>query len=697
MVTASPLNIALTGLRVAQSQIAVASGNIANVSTDGYTRKHLNQYSATLGSEGAGAAVGLVERRINEILVKDYRKQISTATGLQTTSAYLDKVQELQGTPDSEQSISAYVGRLKDSFVQLANAPENAFALTSVYSQAQQIVSKFKNLSDSILQMRNNAQSEMKQSVDKVNALTSQIAELNKAIKTAVSQLRSTADLEDQRDLAIRNLAEEMDVTTFKDQTGVVSVMTRNGQVLADIDQTKLYFDPVALGNGNYYPATAAAIRLGNPMTGTDITTDSTLGGRLGALRTLRDETLPTYSAQLDELSHKMAMRFDSEGLTLFTKANGTIPANTPAGYAGFAHDMVVNPAIVDDRTLIRKGTNPASTVQEGSGEVLRKIIEFTFGNTEYQEALGDEDISNPVPTLFTTLGLTGQARLVGDKNVQALGALEDSPFINPGTQDTFTLQVGAGLPQTITITAGMTASTLVTAINAAFPGMAQLGTGGELILTANDTLTIGAGTLGSVGLEELGLEAGVTAASPPSFQIAVGNNNLSTITVTSTDTSTTLLAKLNALVGVDASLTADGYLRIVPEEGGDITLIDGLAAPLAALGIVVTDIPHASFNVNNLGPGANLNGSIQNSKSLMDYSTQMVSNQAQAASINQTALTTETNYKSALEKQVLDTSGVNLDEEMAQLITIQTAYSASARTISVVQQMLDQLFQAVG
>lgn len=700
MTTVSPLSIALTGLKVAQAQLAVTSNNIANVSTDGYSRKILHQTTAVIAGEGAGAQVGNIARRINDILVKDYRTQLSLTTGLQVRANYMNKIQELHGPPDAEQAISNDIARLKDSFAQLANAPENPYSLSDVYNKAKKVVERFENFSDTLTEMRNSAQSEMSQSVSTINSLSEQIAELNQSIKVATSQNRPTADMEDQRDLAVRELAKEVDVSYFRTDANVLVVMTRNGQLLADTQPVKMYFTPVAVGPGSYYPASANAVRLGNPTTGVDLTAEATLGGRLGELCTLRDETLPTYQAQMDEMAHKMATRMDAQGLRLFTMPDGTIPADNPQNYVGFSSDMIVNPAITSDITLIRKGTNPASTVQDGSNELIRKIVEFAFGSVDHQEARGTVDISQTlpsVPTLFTTLGLTGRARVLGDANVAALSPLDSSPFIESGTNDTFTLQVGAAPASTITITAGMTPNQLVSAINVAFPGMAQLGTGGELILTANEDITIGGGTLGANGLRELGLETGVTAAENPSFQIALGNNSLTTIEITPTETAATLLAKINAIAGLDASLTLPGgALLIVPEDGGDITLVDGLNGPLNALGVVVNDIEHAGFRITGLGPGGNLNGQIQTGNSIHDYATQAVSVQSLDATNNDVSLSTEDNYRAALEKQLLDSSGVNLDEEMALLVSIQTAYNASARTVGVVQQMLDELMNTI-
>ncbi|NBX66751.1 MAG: flagellar hook-associated protein FlgK [Proteobacteria bacterium] len=692
MASVNPLNIALTGLKVAQSQIAVTSNNVANVSTEGYTRKTVQQYSTVLGDDPTGVETGVIRRTIDEILLRDYRTQISSTSALETRAKYLDQIQDFHGPPDSEQSITAFMDQLKAAFAQLSNQPESPYLLTAVYSKAEQLVEKFSGFSDRLQEMRNNAQSTISESVSKINTLTRQIADLNLSIKVATTQGRTTAALEDQRDEAVKALAQEMDISYFKTPEGVLVVQTKEGQALADTSPISVTFNQVPVGPGSYYPVSANPVMLGHPVTGINLSDIDTLGGRLGELIRLRDETLPTYQAQADELAHKMAMRFSSQGLDLFTMPDGTIPANTPTSYVGFSTDMVINPSITTDKTLIRKGTSTASTVQQGSSELLRKIVEFTFGSVEYQRAQGTVNISNTVPTLFTTLGITGQARVVGTTNISALGSLDSSPYINPPTDDDFTIQVGVGAPQTIVITAGMNASGLVSAINTAFPGMAQLGSGGELILSATDNITIGAGTLLTAGLSELGLTAGVTTASPPSFSISAGQNTPSTIQILSTDTTTQLLSKLNAVAGITATLTVGGFLNIEPTEGGDLSLTDGIGAPLQALGVTVADVPHASFNVNNLGPGANLGGEVSGALTLQNYVSQMVSLQSQEANNTDTLFTSEDNYRAVIQTEYMSVTGVNVDEEMANLINIQAAYNAASRTIQVANEMLNEL-----
>lgn len=791
------IGIGLSGLRANQSALAVVSNNLANASTEGYSRKELPRETQLLEGRGYGVKTMLLRRTINEYLQRDVWAQQSAATGLETRRTYLNQVQDFHGDPSANSSISADINNLKTSFQSLSVRPEDTLQLNMTYTAAVRVAKRFNDFSEKITQMRNDVQAEMGQSIANINSLLKQIATFNQQIQSASGLGLSSADIADQRDLAVKNLAKEISISTYKRDDGTLQILSSTGNDLASTTAETLVFIPQTLGTGSYYPTSAGAVYI-NSNTGPNLTEETNLGGRLGQLINLRDETLPTYQAQIDELAHKLATRLSSQGLELFTNQDGTIPANTPSAYVGFSASLRVNPDITADKTLLRKGTGASSIVQNGGVDVIRRVLDYGFGNVAYQQALGSVDLRTTAPqvkikgtediaalggldasstnitsgsadTFTLTVGGTGpttitiggahtatdlvnsintafsglaslnsdgqlvlqsastitigagtlgsaglgdlgltagtytqnlhsyldlepEARVVGGADVQALGTLANSTEINPGSADTFSIQLGSGTAVNITIGATDTAADLVTSINTSFPGLASIGAGGQLILSDNQAITIAAGTLGASGLAELGLTAGATSAVNPSFTIATGLNEATTIEITPTETATTLLAKLNAVTGVTASLDSSGFLKIIPTEGGNLSLIDGLGSPLAALGIARSEIEHAAFNTSSLGPNSDLDGRVLSSKTLFDYATQMVSVQSQDASITQTELDSANTFKSQLEMQFTNQSGVNVDEEMANLITLQTAYNASANAIRIAQKMLDQL-----
>lgn len=681
------LSTSLSALTLLNQQIDVTSGNIANASTEGYTRKQLPQHTDV---RGEGVVAGLLRREMNIILQRDLFTQTSQSSALATKSRYFDLIQNFHRAPEDNLSITAEMGKLEDSFAEFANTPESTPLLDNVYQQADYVVERMNGFSNLLTEMRNDAQNEMDQVITRVNEVIKNLAELNVAIKVEFVNGRSTATLEDQRDVLLKELAGEIDISYYETTDKVVQVATRSGAPLVDTQPRTLLFNPDPIGPQTYYPNSVSGVFVDIP-TGPDLAAAPNLGGRLGSLIELRDSTLPQYHAQLDELAHKTATRFAEAGLQLFTTPSGTIPANTPVDYAGFSAEIQINPDVMVDRSLIRSGTT-GTVEQAGSSTVPRRVLEYVFGDKARMEALGNQDISVP-GTLFATLGIDAKAEFIGTQNVQSLGVLHNSPDINVAS-DTFSIQLGAAPAQNILINPADTATDLVATINGLFPGMASIGPSNQLVLEGNEDITIANVSMTPAGLNELGITLGTTTAKNPSFKLGVGIAEAVEIEILPTDTGADLVTKINTLVPeVTASLDGSGFLQIVPDNGGDITLQEGLGKPIAALGLQLSEIDHTPFNVTNLGSGANINGRISTAQTLQEYAEFMISIQSADASDNKAKTETEEVYRNTLETELQNITAVNLDEEMANMIQIQTAYTASSKAIATVNQMLDDLF----
>lgn len=751
----SGLDAALSGLRVAQKQLDVISNNVANVSTEGYTRKLLPQETAVLLGQSAGVRSNPIIRRVDLNVERDVWTQVSATEFFNVQASYLNQVQEFHGPPDKELSVAAEIARLRDSFVKLSNQPDNDLLLNETVGGAVAVASKLNDFSALLTRMRNDAQDQARISVDKANALLSQIAELNKQIKANISLGRTSAALEDQRDIAINSLSAEIEITFFTRGDGVLVVQTKQGQQLADQDATKLFFDPNPVGATSAYPATAAGLYIGgdpNQITTAFDITQIDVGGKLGAYFDLRDETLPKYQAQLDELAHKLALRMEAQGVRLFTNANGNVPPDTapilnppgpltPVPYVGFASEIRVSEAIRNDPSLLRNSTLNGVTVQNGSSEFLRRVVEFGFGEYEYLQAQGsvNANVSGIPDTLQNIFGLNPQAQIVGKVDIRSLSngiplnQAPGHPFLpvsGPPLLDDFTISINGGPVQTIDLTAVDAAYPVPPALNGAdalvsylnndvfatalgltpAEASAQLNQFGQLVITSQYTVVLdasGPGGMGDDGLEFLGLEAGTTAQTSPYFDLQVGKDDPVRIDVDPGDTEVTLLAKLNAVSGVVATIDAGtGFLNIRPGPGfgGDLRLIDGPLFSTGGVSVVqelfgssnpISGVRHPAFRQSNLGPGVNLSTTIANSGTVVDFSQKMVSAQTEDVIVAEARQKDEQSYRELVERQFKDESGVNLDEELSQLIVVQTAYAASAKTITTLDEMFRRLLDA--
>ncbi|MHB8816488.1 MAG: flagellar basal body rod C-terminal domain-containing protein, partial [Steroidobacteraceae bacterium] len=83
-------------------------------------------------------------------------------------------------------------------------------------------------------------------------------------------------------------------------------------------------------------------------------------------------------------------------------------------------------------------------------------------------------------------------------------------------------------------------------------------------------------------------------------------------------------------------------------------------------------------------------------SGTLTDYMSQIVSQQSQAANAASNLQQGQDTVVSALQQRFNNQSGVNIDTEMSNLIALQNAYSANARVMSTIEQMMSTLLQVV-
>ena len=688
------MNAALSGLLVAQQQINTISANISNASTPGYTDKILNQTTQVVNGQAVGVDTQALTRVINQTLINDVNAQNSTTGYATAQTSYYQQLQSFQGNPTDGTSLSDTLTNLDNTFTQLSQSPNSPTLQGQVITAAQQTSSQINSYANLITNLRSQTETQISSDVSNVNSDLQKIAQLNVQITSLAAQGQSVADLQDQRDDAINDISQYMQINTSSNGN-TVTVLTPNGTVLANNAAQTLYFTPSNMTPSSYYGAggNLSGITVGSP-TGTDIAAGGNVGGQMGGLLNMRDNVLPQYQAQLDEFSQNLAKRFSSEGLNLFTDANGNIPSSASAvNYVGFSTNIQVNPAILAKPGLVQQGTSgPAQPAD--SSEVINRITQYTFGSYQYQQAAGTVNISDntdPLTSLFSP-PLTTSNNVTGTVNLAAYSDFSTLPGDTNGLPDSFSMTLGTNT-QTITVNTTDTAASIASQINTAFGStVSSVNSSGQLSFNYNGDITLADN--GDV-LPALGLTAGTTAMPAVTFNVQVGTNPAVTVSIQPTDTSTDLLTKLNAISGVTASLNASGQLVILPKNGGGLTVTDVNGGLLSSMGVSSTNVAFAPFKQTGVGATGTLTTGLLGNSSLQDYITSSLSDQSEAANLNKTQSTNETSYLNTLQTQNSDVSGVSIDQQMTNLIQVQSAYTAAAKLITSSQTLFQDLLAA--
>ena len=405
------LSIATGGLDNISYGMSVLSQNIANASTPQYALETATQTSVTAGGQGDGVASGITIAASDPALQNQVAAQTADSSAASTTSNALSTLQSVLGTVGSGNDLGSQLTNLQSAFSTLLTDPGNTTQQSAVVTSASSLATGINALAASYGQAIQSAQNNLVSGITQLNTALSTIGTLNTQMILLQSEGLSTADLQNQMSAAENTVSQLVSASFVTQSNGSIAVITAGGAQLPTSGSSTLSIDSATTAPSVYYPdGGLPGIMFGS----TDITGQIT-GGALGANITLRDTTLPTYQASLDEFSEDLSNRFAAQGLTLFTGSGGTIPQSNggagQSGYVGYAETIQVNPTVLATPSLVRDGTTAIAGSATGASAFTPNPTGGDAGfttliNRILTYGLGDEVQAGVAQTPMATTGL---------------------------------------------------------------------------------------------------------------------------------------------------------------------------------------------------------------------------------------------------------------------------------------------------
>lgn len=408
------LNAAVSGLMAAQRALDVASHNISNSDTPGYSRQTMQQDASAplgagglfmryggVGQVGTGVSVTSITRVRNQYLDAQFRNQSAPLGEAQVTSDTLKQVQNIFDEP-SNNGLASQLQQFWNGWQSLANNPEDLAVRTNLQSVSASLAGTFNDVFTKLTNLRQDVNDQIQSKVNDINTLTSQIASLNGQIIAGLNAGQNPNDLEDARDQAINQLSQKIGINVVQNPTSGALNVFLNGQPLVDEKSAfQLQAAPV-LTNGffqiNYAP-TGQQAQVG--------------GGELNALLNLRNNTLSDtqpggFISDLNGLCSNLMSAVN----TIHTASFGLDGVTTLPFFTGTnAADIQVNPAIMaqpDGIRLIAAATNDPGSLSGGPADngAALKIADL---QNQVQSALGNNTFDGYYQNIITSAGTQGQ------------------------------------------------------------------------------------------------------------------------------------------------------------------------------------------------------------------------------------------------------------------------------------------------
>lgn len=704
--------IGVSGIQAAQLGMQVTQHNITNSNTPGYNRQSIIQATAlpvgnSYGFNGNGTQVTTITRQYNAFLSDQLRQ---SETQLSQLDSYFSQIQVIDNLlADANAGVSPALQEFFKGVQAVAAAPASLPARQSMVSAAQSLVSRLQGADQRITDLYGQINQQITDNVALINTYGKQIASLNQQITIAESAVNQPAnDLRDQRDQLISELNKLVEVQTIPLENGGIEVMVGKGQLLVMGNQTsqmsvvRSTADPSRL---------TVALNLGN---GAQELPESVItGGELGGLLKFRSETLDTAVNSLGKVAASLALTFNAQhatGMDMLGNSVGVAGTNDAGFVANFF--TIPNPKVIPSNPsgplVTATFTPPALTSNTVPGNYFTNLTNSDYTLKYSGSAFTLTRVNDGTTWTGATLSdINTQINDTTDaRGAQGFTLSDDGSLYTSG--DTFTIQPTREIAKNIGIDARIVGD--VRLIAAALPIKA----------------TVGLTNIGSMSINVSRVRTDTSASFPgPAYPVKIGisadgasltlgdalgpysvtNPGPYQLTVYPSDGSASTTYSLeypdNA---TPPPLTAgatyeiwDGNSRIQfsikgsPQPGDTFSLDMNDGSTGGTIGISDTG------NILLLGQLQTQNTADGGTVTFQGAYAQLVSNIGnKAREIEVTKDAQQALVDQASEARNAE-SGVNLDEEAANLLKYQQLYQASARSISVGQKLFDELLSIAG
>ena len=373
------LSIAKDALAAQQIGVNVTAHNIANVSTDGYSRqtsvneaKEPAPYAGLL--LGRGVDTTQVLRTTDQFIEKQLRERKSDMLSYQELENYM-QVLEGMFNENSESSISTMLSEFWNLWHDIANNPSGSPERIALYEHSILMSDQFDTLNTDLIQLQTDLTNAMNAGINEINQITSELAQVNSQLVGMETGTSIANDLRDKRNTLVSELGQYIDVKGFEQSNGTLTVVTAKGCVLVCGNDSY----NLVLGGDN---GDRVMWKSDSGVVAGDITEYITMG-KLGGWLEMRDEIIEKYKLDLNAMAKEFIWSVNRQhsqgvGLEAFNTVTGTYAVSdngeelgtvdSGLDYYDKISDGVFNVWIYDSSGAVVGGGPTVITVDSDSG-----------------------------------------------------------------------------------------------------------------------------------------------------------------------------------------------------------------------------------------------------------------------------------------------------------------------------------------
>lgn len=370
------LDVGRMSMQNSQTALQTTAHNIANKSTEGYSRQRVDYQSNPAIWDGphrlgTGSRVGAISRTNDPWLEKQVQQESTSLAFLEGQAGALSRLENVM----NESTVKGLNNSITDffnSFRELANNPESAVTRTAVRDAGLGMVSQFNNMNKQIDTVASDLNKQIETGIGEVNGFAKEIAQLNEKIMNIEITGASANDERDRRDLLVKKLAEKVDLSYAEDEkTGMLNITAgRTGILVAGTSWNNLK-------TWNDEKGSTRVVFEMSPNGGKDVDiSEQFKKGALGGVMEMRDGTVGQLRAGLNQLAKGIATEVNKahiEGFDRYSQAGQNFFESTDVDNFN-VDNFKLNRAIMDDVGKIAAAAKPNAVGDNTTANVIHSL-----------------------------------------------------------------------------------------------------------------------------------------------------------------------------------------------------------------------------------------------------------------------------------------------------------------------------------
>lgn len=371
----SMMDVGKRSLMNSQTALQTVGHNIANKSTEGFSRQRVELQSNVPISSGnlqigMGARASAVTRTNNPWLERQIQKE-GTNTGFsEAKSESLGRVEQIYNE-QTNKGLNQYMSDFFNSYRELANSPESLASRTMVRENAFALTKDFQRVTSQLRDVQDDIDGQLATITEEINQYAKEVASLNEKIQAIEVAGAPANDERDRRDLLLKKLGEKVEISWAESKDGLVSVTAGNTAILVSgttanelkakhtdsRDRVEIFFAKDTSGS---------LVNI----------TDQVKGGRMGGVLEVRDQVIEDLLGKIDLMAFQFAEEVNKAHKEGFDRSGrqGLDFFETRGVVKGAADDIKVNSMVFNDVGRIVAGSKSGAPGDNTVANVISSL-----------------------------------------------------------------------------------------------------------------------------------------------------------------------------------------------------------------------------------------------------------------------------------------------------------------------------------